>query len=41
LEVDVESYQTNSEGDICLRLHQAFTDKVDGLLINAGSTYRA
>jgi len=37
LGVEVESYQTNHEGDMCLRIHQAFTDKVDGVLINAGA----
>jgi 3-dehydroquinate dehydratase II len=37
LGVEVESYQTNSEGDMCLRIHQAFTDKADGVLINAGA----
>lgn len=37
LGVAVESYQTNSEGDMCARIHQAFVDKVDGVLINAGA----
>jgi 3-dehydroquinate dehydratase II len=37
LGVEVESYQTNCEGDMCLRIHQGFTDKVDGVLINAGA----
>ncbi|MFM0436164.1 type II 3-dehydroquinate dehydratase [Paraburkholderia strydomiana] len=37
LGVTVESYQTNSEGDMCARIHQAFLDKVDGVLINAGA----
>lgn len=37
LGVEVESYQTNSEGDMCLRIHQAFTDNVDAVLINAGA----
>ena len=37
LGVEVESYQTNHEGDMCLRIHQAFTDNVDGVLINAGA----
>jgi len=37
LGVTVESYQTNSEGDMCARIHQAFIDKVDGVLINAGA----
>ncbi|AXF17659.1 type II 3-dehydroquinate dehydratase [Paraburkholderia caledonica] len=37
LGVMVESYQTNSEGDMCARIHQAFVDEVDGVLINAGA----
>ncbi len=37
LGVAVESYQTNSEGDMCSRIHQGFTDKVAGVLINAGA----
>ncbi|CAH2897391.1 type II 3-dehydroquinate dehydratase [Paraburkholderia strydomiana] len=37
LGVTVETYQTNSEGDMCARIHQAFVDKVDGVLINAGA----
>ncbi|MDD2668215.1 type II 3-dehydroquinate dehydratase, partial [Zoogloea sp.] len=36
LGVEVDSYQTNHEGDMCLRIHQAFTDGVDAVLINAG-----
>jgi 3-dehydroquinate dehydratase II len=37
LGVEVETYQTNSEGDMCLRIHKGFTDKVDGVLLNAGA----
>ncbi|RKR42716.1 type II 3-dehydroquinate dehydratase [Paraburkholderia sp. BL17N1] len=37
LGVTVESYQTNSESDMCSRIHQAFVDNVDGVLINAGA----
>jgi len=37
LNVKVESYQTDSEGDMCKRIHKAFLDKVDGVLINAGA----
>ena len=29
LGAEVQSYQTNGEGDMCERIHQAFTDKVD------------
>lgn len=31
------SYQTNSEGDMCMRIHRAYSDEVDGVLINAGA----
>jgi 3-dehydroquinate dehydratase II len=34
---EVESYQTNCEGDMCLRVHKAYTDNVDAVLINAGA----
>ena len=37
LGVAVESYQTNSESEMCERIHQAYADKVDGVLINAGA----
>ena len=37
LGVKVVSYQTNSEGDMCERIHQGFIDKVDGVLLNAGA----
>jgi len=37
LGVKLESYQTNSEGDMCLRIHQGFTDGVAGVMINAGA----
>ncbi|MDR5767501.1 MULTISPECIES: type II 3-dehydroquinate dehydratase [unclassified Caballeronia] len=37
LGVTVESYQSNSESDMCERIHQAFADKVDGVLVNAGA----
>jgi 3-dehydroquinate dehydratase-2 len=37
LGVSVTSYQTNSESDMCERIHQAFTDAVDAVLINAGA----
>jgi 3-dehydroquinate dehydratase-2 len=37
LGVEVETYQTNSEGDMCLRIHKGFTDNVAGVLINAGA----
>ncbi|BDC44150.1 type II 3-dehydroquinate dehydratase [Paraburkholderia terrae] len=37
LNVEVESYQTNHEGDMCERIHKAFTDGADAVLINAGA----
>jgi 3-dehydroquinate dehydratase II len=37
LNADVESFQTNHEGAMCERIHQAFTDGVDAVLINAGA----
>jgi 3-dehydroquinate dehydratase II len=37
LGVSVESFQTNSEGAMSERIHQAFLDKADGVLINAGA----
>ena len=33
----VESFQTNSEGAMCERIHQGFNDGVDAVLINAGA----
>jgi 3-dehydroquinate dehydratase-2 len=37
LGVEVVSFQTNSEGVMCERIHQAFIEKVDAVLINAGA----
>ena len=37
LGTSVECYQTNSEGAMCERIHQGFTDSVDAVLINAGA----
>jgi 3-dehydroquinate dehydratase II len=37
LGVEVESYQTNSEGAMCERIHRAFEASVDAVLINAGA----
>ncbi len=33
----VEMFQTNHEGAMCERIHQAYADKVDAMLINAGA----
>lgn len=37
LGVEVLNFQTNSEGSMCERVHQAFLEKVDGVIINAGA----
>jgi 3-dehydroquinate dehydratase-2 len=37
LGVEVTSFQTNSEGAMCERIHQAFFDQVDAVVINAGA----
>jgi 3-dehydroquinate dehydratase-2 len=37
LGVEVEAYQTNSESDMCERIHKAYFDNVDAVLINAGA----
>jgi 3-dehydroquinate dehydratase-2 len=37
LGVAVESFQTNDEGAMCERIHRAFLDKLDGVVINAGA----
>jgi 3-dehydroquinate dehydratase-2 len=37
LGTDVLSFQTNSEGDMCDRIHQAFAEGMDAVLINAGA----
>ena len=37
LGADVETFQTNAEGAMCERIHRAFADEVDAVLINAGA----
>ena len=37
LGAEVECFQTNSEGEMCERIHQGYTDGVDAVLINAGA----
>ncbi|AOM84016.1 3-dehydroquinate dehydratase II [Salisediminibacterium beveridgei] len=37
LQTEVETFQTNHEGEMVERIHQAFEDKVEGVLINAGA----
>jgi 3-dehydroquinate dehydratase II len=37
LGAEIESYQTDSEGDLCGRIHRAYTEGKDAVLINAGA----
>mgnify|MGYP006272161419 FL=1 len=37
LGVSVTCFQTNIEGEMCERIHQAFHDQVDAVVINAGA----
>ena len=37
LGADVVSFQTNAEGAMCERIHQAYAEGVDAVLINAGA----
>jgi len=37
LGAEMETFQTNSEGAMCERVHQGFLDGVDAVLINAGA----
>ena len=37
LGVELETFQTNSEGDMCERIHRALNEGVDAVLINAGA----
>lgn len=37
LGAEVETFQTNCEGAMCERIHQAYADRVDAVLINAGA----
>jgi 3-dehydroquinate dehydratase II len=37
LGVEVESFQTNDEGAMCQHIHDAFTQGMDAVLINAGA----
>lgn len=37
LSVEVDAYQTNSEAQLCERIHQAYEEKRDAVLINAGA----
>ena len=37
LGAEVTSFQTNAEGEMCSRIHQAFSEGMDAVLINAGA----
>jgi 3-dehydroquinate dehydratase II len=37
LGIEVESFQTNCEGEMTDRIHQGYLDKVDAVIINAGA----
>ena len=37
LRVEVVSFQTNHEGAMCERIHQAFLEQMDAVVINAGA----
>jgi 3-dehydroquinate dehydratase II len=37
LGTELEFFQTNSEGEMCDRIHQGYKDSVDAVLINAGA----
>jgi len=37
LGVELEAFQTNHEGAMCEKIHQAHLDKVDAVVINAGA----
>ena len=37
LGAEVESFQTDSEGEMCGRIHRAYTEGKDAVLINAGA----
>lgn len=37
LKVELECFQSNNEGEFVERLHKAYFDKIDGLVIHAGA----
>jgi 3-dehydroquinate dehydratase-2 len=37
LGTSVTSFQTNSEAEVCERIHKAYSDQMDAVLINAGA----
>lgn len=34
--VDIDCFQSNHEGELIDRIHQVFSDKIDGIIINPG-----
>ena len=37
LGAEITSFQTNSEGEMCDRIHKAYFEEIDAVLINAGA----
>jgi 3-dehydroquinate dehydratase-2 len=37
LGVEVTCFQTNSEGEMCERIHRAYQEGIDGVMLNAGA----
>lgn len=37
LQIEVEAYQTNHEGEMVEKIHEAFLNGVDGVVLNAGA----
>ncbi|MEO5677011.1 MAG: type II 3-dehydroquinate dehydratase [Usitatibacter sp.] len=37
LGVEVATFQTNAEGEMCERIHAAYSEEVDAIVINAGA----
>ncbi|OIJ21850.1 type II 3-dehydroquinate dehydratase [Anaerobacillus alkalidiazotrophicus] len=37
LDIELETFQTNCEGEMVDRIHQGYFDKVDAVIINAGA----
>jgi 3-dehydroquinate dehydratase-2 len=37
LGIELETFQTNHEGEICEKIHQAHQEKIDAVVINAGA----
>ncbi|MCM3213921.1 type II 3-dehydroquinate dehydratase [Niallia taxi] len=37
LQIEVEAYQTNHEGEMVEKIHEAFLNGIDGVVLNAGA----